>query len=472
MPIAPDGSRPLLQRRDSFTATLQAFLDGLALLLISYLLIDYHIGVLTMPYLVLLLLLLMFLAVAFDHFGIYRSYASFTRKAVAIFQAWATAFGLLLALAFVTKQGDQYSRALVGQLFAFGMLAQVLLHFGLRRLQLGMLKHSHQAQNVLIIGTGRLANFLSLKITTNPWLGQNLVGCVAMDDGEPEAEAESSNQPRIVGRLGDLMDLIERHHIAEVYIVTPIHAAAVLESIYFNLLDKHVAVHWVPDIFSLRLVNHSVREIAGIPVLTLSETPLTGTRRVLKTLEDFLLAFVILILISPLLVAVAVAVRLDSPGPVIFRQRRMGWNGKVFEIWKFRSMHVHEPEGGIVVQAQKDDPRVTRVGRFIRRTSLDELPQIFNVLRGEMSLVGPRPHAIQHDMEYSRRIHDYFARHNLKPGITGLAQVRGYRGETRNIEQMILRVESDIEYINNWSLWLDVSILLRTVTAFTGRHAY
>ena len=150
----------------------------------------------------------------------------------------------------------------------------------------------------------------------------------------------------------------------------------------------------------------------------------------------------------------------------------MGWNGKIFRICKFRSMHVHQPENGVVVQAQKNDPRVTRVGAFIRRTSLDELPQVFNVLLGEMSLVGPRPHAIQHDEEYSRRITDYFARHNIKPGITGLAQVRGYRGETRDIEQMIQRVESDIEYINNWSLALDLSILLRTVTVFTGKNAY
>jgi putative colanic acid biosynthesis UDP-glucose lipid carrier transferase len=135
-------------------------------------------------------------------------------------------------------------------------------------------------------------------------------------------------------------------------------------------------------------------------------------------------------------------------------------------------MHVHLPENGVVQQAQKNDPRITRVGAFIRRTSLDELPQVFNVLAGEMSLVGPRPHAIQHDEEYSRRITDYFARHNIKPGITGLAQVRGYRGETKDIEQMIQRVESDIEYINNWSLGLDISILLRTTTALTGKNAY
>ena len=159
-------------------------------------------------------------------------------------------------------------------------------------------------------------------------------------------------------------------------------------------------------------------------------------------------------------------------GPVFFRQVRMGWTGESFRIWKFRSMHVHQPEAGVVKQAQKNDPRLTRVGAFIRRTSLDELPQLFNVLTGEMSLVGPRPHALQHDTLYSQDIVDYFARHNIKPGMTGLAQVRGFRGETKDIEQMIQRVDSDIEYINNWSLWLDFFILVRTVGALSGRNAY
>jgi putative colanic acid biosynthesis UDP-glucose lipid carrier transferase len=287
-----------------------------------------------------------------------------------------------------------------------------------------------------------------------------------------DAADDRAKYPPLLGDINGLEELIELHSVRTVYFVTPLDTAEVIEDLYFKLLDKHITVHWIPDIFSLRLVNHSVREIAGIPVITLSETPLTGTRLLIKSLEDFLLSALILILISPVLLAVAIAIKLDSQGPVFFRQQRMGWNGKIFRIWKFRSMHVHQPENGVVVQAQKNDPRVTRVGAFIRRTSLDELPQVFNVLMGDMSLVGPRPHAIQHDEEYSRRIADYFARHNIKPGITGLAQVRGYRGETRDIEQMIQRVESDIEYINNWSLALDLSILLRTITVFTGKNAY
>ena len=268
--------------------------------------------------------------------------------------------------------------------------------------------------------------------------------------------------------------LIDEHNINTIYIVTPLESSKVLEELYFVLLDKHVSIHWVPDIFSLRLINHSVREIAGIPVLTLSETPLTGINKLSKAIEDRVLAFLILLTISPILLLVALAVKFDSPGPVFFRQKRTGWNGKTFRIWKFRSMRVEQEVGDnkLLKQAEKNDPRITKVGAFIRKTSLDELPQLINVLTGDMSLVGPRPHAVQHDEVYSQRISDYYARHNIKPGITGLAQVRGYRGETKEIDQMIKRIESDIEYINNWSLWLDLSILVRTVTAFTGKEAY
>ena len=277
-----------------------------------------------------------------------------------------------------------------------------------------------------------------------------------------------------LGKVAELPDLIDTHGITTIYIVTPLESSTVIEELYFVLLDKHVSIHWIPDIFSLRLINHSVREIAGIPVLTLSETPLTGVSKLGKSIEDKVLSTLILLLISPLLITIALAIKLDSTGPVFFRQKRAGWNGKTFSIWKFRSMYVNQQvnDNLELKQAEKNDPRVTRVGAFIRRTSLDELPQLFNVLSGDMSLVGPRPHAVQHDEAYAARVDDYYARHNIKPGITGLAQVRGYRGETKEIDQMTKRIESDIEYINNWSIWLDISILARTTTAFAGKDAY
>jgi putative colanic acid biosynthesis UDP-glucose lipid carrier transferase len=470
------GNRSVLQRRSSLINTVQALLDGLAVLGIAYALVYEQIGSLTQDYLLLILLLMGAMAVVYDHYAIYRSNVNLTGKAFRLFKAWTLSFFFLMMMGFLTKQSGDYSRLLVGQLYVIGYFAQLLLHLLIHATRKTFLHRATQPENVLIIGTGRLADFLYQKVSSNPWLGENVLGCIPIKNdhaAQQVVDASSAAQrPPILGRLDEVADLIERHNVRIVYFVTPLDAAEVLEDLYFMMLDKHVAVRWVPDIFSLRLVNHSVREIAGIPVLVLSETPLTGTSLLIKACEDAILSIAILVLISPVLLLIAIAIKLDSPGPVFFRQQRMGWNGKIFSIWKFRSMFVHQPENGVIQQAQKNDPRITRVGAFIRRTSLDELPQIFNVLTGEMSLVGPRPHAIQHDEEYSRRISDYYARHNIKPGITGLAQVRGLRGETRELDQMIQRVEADIEYINNWSLWLDLSILLRTFGAFTGKYAY
>jgi putative colanic acid biosynthesis UDP-glucose lipid carrier transferase len=474
MIFEPNSTRSVLQRRSSTSIVIQAGLDCVAVTGVAWFLINYHIGFLTQSYVILLLLLLGALAVVYDHYAIYRSNVGFTVKAFKLLKAWTATFGFLVAMAFLTKQSEQYSRLLVGQLFVGGYFAQLLLHLATREMQKKFLAHPTQLENSLIIGSGELASYLHKKISNNPWLGERIVGCVLIgaDDDRGKESLEGAQRLPILGDISDLDELVVKHAIRTVYFVTPLGGSEVIQDVYLRLFDKHISVNWVPDIFSLRLINHSVREIAGIPVLTLSETPLMGMRLFLKNLEDKVLAFLILVLSTPLLVAVAIAIKLDSPGPIFFRQQRMGWSGEAFRIWKFRSMVVHQPEDGIVKQAQKNDPRMTRVGAFIRRTSLDELPQLFNVLMGEMSLVGPRPHAIQHDVQYSPDVSGYFARHNIKPGITGLAQVRGYRGETKDIDQMIRRVDSDIEYINNWSLWLDFVILVRTVFAFSGKHAY
>lgn len=430
-------------------------------------------GVISPQYAMMLLLLLGILAVVFDKYAVYRHNASFTFQAITLVKAWTLSFFILVLIGFAAKQGEYYSRLLIGLLYVVGLSVQILLHLTFYYLQKYWLKYHNEQENALIIGYGDLANYLSMKVNLNPWMGQKVVGAVTVDGTVSEEKYNfKPGELQILGNVVNLPELISKFQVSTVYIVTPLQSSKLLEDVYFTLLDNHIAVHWIPDIFSLRLVNHSVNEIAGIPVLTLSETPLTGTRLIAKLLEDKILSFVILLLASPLLLFIAIAIKLDSPGPVFFRQERGGWNGETFRIWKFRSMHLHCPEAGVVKQAHKDDSRITRVGALLRRTSLDEFPQLMNVLIGDMSLVGPRPHALEHDREYAQRITDYFARHHIKPGITGLAQVRGYRGETRDINQMVQRVESDIEYINNWSLWLDLTILVRTITAFTGKYAY
>ena len=249
-----------------------------------------------------------------------------------------------------------------------------------------------------------------------------------------------------------MFELLDIHDIRTVYFAVPLDSSPIIEKLYFALLDKNVDIHWAPNIFALNLVNHSVKELAGIPIITLSETPMSGVNLLLKTFEDKLLAIIGILIISPILLLTALAIKLDSSGPIFFKQDRTGWNGKNFKTI--------------------NDPRITKIGKFLRRTSIDELPQLFNVLNGTMSLVGPRPHAVSHNSAYSKKIEAYLARHKIKPGITGLAQVRGFRGETTKVDQMAKRVESDLEYINNWSIWLDMIIIIRTFFVIFHKNAY
>lgn len=484
MALSKSPPRSILKRRGSISTAVQTLVDLAAVMGMALLLIQQQIGAVTAEYSVLLLILGMVMVFAYDQFGVYRSNSSFTRKALTLFKAWSLAFAFLLLVGFVTKQTEVFSRLLLGQLFVAGYFLQLLLHYIAREIQTRVMVHAVPVENVLIVGTGKLARYLQNKISGNPWLNQKVVGCLELPPAAHGNAAKagatlyetsdfaSLKELNVIGPVDEMLTIIESHEVRTVYFAIPLGSSDLIEDMYLQLLDRHVAVHWVPDIFSLLLVNHSVREIAGLPVLTLSETPLTGTRLLLKALEDRILGTLILLLVLPLLLLIALAIKLDSNGPVFFRQARMGWSGRVFHIWKFRSMIVHQPESGVVEQARRNDTRITRIGAFLRRTSLDELPQLFNVLKGEMSLVGPRPHAVQHDELYSKGINAYFARHNIKPGITGLAQVRGLRGETKEIERMRQRVESDIEYINNWSLWLDVSILLRTFGALRGQNAF
>jgi Undecaprenyl-phosphate glucose phosphotransferase len=238
------------------------------------------------------------------------------------------------------------------------------------------------------------------------------------------------------------------------------------------LRESVVDVNVVPDLEQYRLLNQSISEWGGLPVISLAGTPMTDSERRLKNGFDRLGAFLMLLFLSPLFLLLALLIKFTSPGPVFFRQRRHGVGGEAIEILKFRTMKLHREREGQVTQAAQDDERITAGGRFLRRTSLDELPQLLNVLKGEMSLVGPRPHAVEHNELYKSRIPKYMLRHKVKPGMTGWAQVNGFRGPTESKEKMALRIEHDLWYIQNWSLWLDVKILLMTPFVMSHSNAY
>jgi putative colanic acid biosynthesis UDP-glucose lipid carrier transferase len=223
----------------------------------------------------------------------------------------------------------------------------------------------------------------------------------------------------------------------------------------------------------MRLLNHRISEVAGHYAIDLSVSPMNGMARVIKRLEDLVIGGIISLLVLPVCLAIALVIKITSPGPVLFKQYRTGVNGKQFKVYKFRSMRIHEEENGQVTQATKGDSRITPIGAFLRRTSLDELPQFYNVLQGRMSIVGPRPHALAHNEYYKELVESYMRRHKVKPGITGWAQVNGLRGETDTLEKMEKRVEYDLWYIDNWSLWLDLRIIFLTIfKGFINKNAY
>lgn len=383
--------------------------------------------------------------------------------------AWATLAGILLFIGFVTKTTETYSREIILQwmvgAFVFQALAFVPLHKLARRLE----RQVSATTSSLIIGSGQLAHELAIKLRYER--RERMLGMVALDEDE-ETMPENSTYFPTLGVVSQLRNVLRDNDVDRVYIALPARETDQIEGLYVDLLDSSVDVVWVPDFTNLKLLNHSIHNLGGLPAIHLNESPLTAYpgSAFMKSFMDRTLALLGILALSPVLIACAIAVKLSSSGPVLFKQKRHGWNGNIIEVLKFRSMKMHQDTE--VKQAQKEDPRVTRAGRFLRRTSLDELPQLFNVLRGDMSLVGPRPHAVAHNDYYSDKILAYMARHRIKPGITGLAQISGYRGETETLDKMQKRVELDLEYINHWSLWLDIKILLKTPLTLFSRNIY
>ena len=274
------------------------------------------------------------------------------------------------------------------------------------------------------------------------------------------------------GNFDKLINDARDGKIDKIYIAMNMQEEAKIKKIVQQLTDTTCSVLLIPDIFTFNILQARTEEINGVPVVPLFDTPLSGINMIFKRLEDVIVSTVILILISPVLLIISVAVKFSSPGPVLFRQLRYGMDGKPIRVWKFRSMRVMENDKN-VVQATKNDIRVTKVGKFLRSTSLDELPQFFNVLCGQMSVVGPRPHAVAHNEQYRALIQGYMLRHKVKPGITGLAQINGWRGETDTLEKMEKRIEYDLLYIRGWSIWLDLKIIFLTVfKGFINKSAY
>lgn len=368
--------------------------------------------------------------------------------------AWIITWGMVMTWLVLTKTSEDYSRIWLGTWALGGLLltwlGRVSLYFFMSWLQ----GTGVNELRVLLVGSGRSIQDIRRRVKASAWTGYKVVGVTPGDSTKM------------------LEDVVAKLNPDEVWICQQPGDMKAAENVLHTLRHSTANIRLVPDLTMLQLVNHGVSIVVGVPMLDISSSPMEGGNQLVKWLEDKILGLLILILISPLLLVIAAAVKLTSSGPVIFKQKRLGWNSETIDVYKFRSMYVHQEDLG-VTQATRGDSRITPLGRFLRATSLDELPQFINVLQGTMSIVGPRPHAIAHNLEYRELIPRYMLRHKVKPGITGWAQVNGLRGETDTLEKMEARVRADIYYIEHWSLWFDLRIIFMTVfKGFTGENAY
>ncbi|WP_227815728.1 undecaprenyl-phosphate glucose phosphotransferase [Nitrogeniibacter aestuarii] len=324
-------------------------------------------------------------------------------------------------------------------------------------------------RTAVIAGCNDIGTRLAENFGSNKFIGVRFVGY--FDDRQRDRLDGIGDAP-LLGSFDQLAEYVKTHHVDHIYLALPMATQPRILKILDNLKDTTTSIFFVPDIFVTDLIQGRVDQVGGMPVVAVCETPFTGASGVIKRISDIILSILIMILISPIMLFAAIGVKLSSSGPVIFKQRRYGLDGKEIVVYKFRSMTTCD-DGKDVKQATRGDSRITRFGAFIRKTSIDELPQFINVLQGRMSIVGPRPHAVSHNETYRKLIKGYMVRHKVKPGITGWAQVNGYRGETETVEKMEKRIEYDLEYLRNWSLSMDLWIIIKTaVTTLKDSSAY
>jgi len=439
--------------------------NALLVILVSFLLawwLRFGQAALPQSYLLAILYTLLVSAIVLPATGAFRRDFEWAvmRRIRRLVAGWAVVVLVLISTAAMLKVTDTYSRIWFGSwvmMTVIGLIVVSLLtHAAARRNRL----RNQMARRVVLVGGGDSARRVEARLREGS-TSMNLVACF----GEPWSD-------QAVRPLSELSQYVSENRIQEVWIAAPWENKTMLEHALTELKQNVVDVNVVPDLYQYRLLNQGITEWGGLPVINLAGTPMTGSEQTLKRVFDWVVALLLIIALLPLLLVVALLIRLSSAGPVLFRQKRNGIGGEAIEIYKFRTMKQHVEPAGKLSYAKKDDPRITAVGQFLRKSSIDELPQLLNVLKGEMSLVGPRPQPVEHNKLYESHIPRYVLRHKVKPGLTGWAQVNGFRGEIVNQEQIELRIEHDLWYIQNWSLWLDLKILLMTPLVMMHKNAY
>jgi len=406
-----------------------------------------------------------------ESFSLYRSWRAghFKELIFYTFIAWAVAAVLVLFYLFFTKSSDVFSRVTIAIWFVLTFICLVgwryVFSIFLEKIRL----KGYNSRNIAIIGLTKSGERLAQQILDHPETGYRLDAIY--DDRSPD-RIDKTYHEYLDGSIEDGVKKAKNNKFDAVYITLPMTAEKRIKDILFMLGDTTANVQLVPDLFIYSLMKASMSHVGEIQTISVYDNPMQGASAALKRVEDICLSLAILMVIAVPMFVIAITIKFTSRGPILFKQNRYGLDGKKIKVWKFRSMTVAD-NGDKVVQATKGDARITPFGAFLRRTSLDELPQFFNALKGDMSVVGPRPHAVAHNEEYRKQVDYYMLRHKVKPGITGWAQVNGWRGETDTIDKMEMRIQFDLEYIRNWSLWLDFKIVLFTIfRSFNDKNAY
>jgi putative colanic acid biosysnthesis UDP-glucose lipid carrier transferase len=450
--------------RGSLITVVESLLEPLVLVLSLWGVSIFVEGEVTPPFLILSLLVF---ALTFP--GPARLQLSPWRAAREIIVSWLGIAALLVFFGYASRYLGIFDIRAKKIWLWLAPLCQLIAHFAFRAALPYLLELQGGQKRAVIVGMNDQGLALADRIKESRYLATQVLGFF---DDRVDSRIPHEIQSELLGKFDDLPVFVKSNHVDKIYLSVPMATQPRILRLLDQLRDTTASIYFVPDTFVTDLIQGRMDSVGGTPVVAVCETPFSGINGVLKRASDIVLSLLILVILLPVMAGIAIAVKLDSRGPVVFRQRRYGLGGEEIVVYKFRSMTVCE-DGNAIQQASRNDQRVTSLGAFLRKTSLDELPQFINVLQGRMSVVGPRPHAVAHNELYRKLIKGYMVRHKVRPGITGWAQVNGYRGETETVEKMQKRIDYDLEYLRNWSLRLDLDIILKTVLLIVkDRQAY
>ena len=461
---AIDRQNALRRSSLSLSSALEAFLDPLVVVAVLMACANYYDDRMGPHYIILCAL-----AFALTFPGNVAFHETPRRALRKLVTNWVLFVTIMAAFGVVTHYIYYFPQQVLVAWAVATPLVHVTLHVLLRATLPRVISMGQNQRVAVVAGVNDIGIRLARQFADNPYLGTRVVGF--FDDRAPE-RLQTTDVAPMRGRMSELAAFVKQHHVEAIYLALPMATQPRILSLLDELKDTTASIFFVPDIFVTDLIQGRLDDVGGMPVVAVCETPFTGFSGIAKRASDIVLSTLILIMLTPIMLGLAIGVKRSSPGPIIFKQRRYGLDGKEILVYKFRSMTTTD-NGDVVKQATKNDQRITPFGAFIRRTSLDELPQFINVLQGRMSIVGPRPHAVAHNETYRKLIKGYMVRHKVKPGITGWAQVNGYRGETETVDKMEKRIEYDLEYLRNWSLSLDLWIIIKTaLLVVKDRNAY